>query len=96
MKLGSLPALLGPERAARLACWIMAVPQAIVIGLMVFWERPIFALIVSGFLLAQLALMRRLLGDPKARAPWYNGTGIVLYVSGMLATAFALRSMGGM
>ena len=96
MGLGSLPVLLGPERAARLACAVMAVPQAAVIVLLILWDRPVHAMIVTALLTVQLVLMRRLLGDPRKLAPWYNGTGIVLYVSGMLATAFALRSMGGL
>jgi chlorophyll synthase len=37
--------------------------------------------------------MRVLLRDPKAKAPWYNGTGVVLYVSGMMVAAFALRGL---
>jgi chlorophyll synthase len=37
--------------------------------------------------------MTVLLTDPKARAPWYNGTGVAMYVSGMMIAAFALRSM---
>jgi chlorophyll synthase len=35
--------------------------------------------------------MRRLLVDPRGRAPWYNGTGVSLYVTGMLISAFALK-----
>lgn len=96
MGLGSLPALLGPERAARLACWVMAVPQAVVAGLLLVWDRPAYALLVAALLGAQILLMRRLLSNPRKFAPWYNGTGIVLYVSGMLAAAFALRSLGGL
>jgi len=96
MGLGSLPVQLGPERAARMACWIMALPQVGVVALLLSWDRPIYALAVLGVLLAQGLLMRRLLTDPKALAPWYNATGIVLYVSGMMITAFALRSLGGM
>ena len=42
---------------------------------------------------AQLLLMRRLLGDPRGRAPWYNGTGVSLYVTGMLVSAFALKGI---
>ncbi|MDU2922557.1 MAG: bacteriochlorophyll/chlorophyll a synthase, partial [Bradyrhizobium sp.] len=42
---------------------------------------------------AQLVLMRRLMIDPRALAPWYNGTGVLLYVLGMLVTAFALAGM---
>jgi len=37
--------------------------------------------------------MVRFLGDPRGRAPWYNGTGTTLYVLGMLVTAFALRGL---
>jgi chlorophyll synthase len=44
-------------------------------------------------LATQLLLMRRLLRDPRQLAPWYNGTGITLYVLGMLLSAFALRSV---
>jgi len=31
--------------------------------------------------------------DPRAKAPWYNGTGVLLYVSGMMIAAFALRGV---
>ncbi len=43
-------------------------------------------------LIAQILLMPRLLENPRARAPWYNGTGVTVYVLGMLVSAFALRS----
>ncbi|MEM6438168.1 MAG: chlorophyll synthase ChlG [Pseudomonadota bacterium] len=96
--LASLPVTLGPERAARLACWVMAVPQVAVIALLMSWGKPWHAAVVAGVLVAQVAAMRVLLRDPKGKAPWYNGTGVVLYVSGMLASAFALGSLaaGGM
>jgi chlorophyll synthase len=41
-------------------------------------------------LLTQVALMSRLLRQPRARAPWYNATGTTLYVLGMLASAIAI------
>ncbi|MEM7685212.1 MAG: chlorophyll synthase ChlG [Pseudomonadota bacterium] len=94
MGVGSLPVKLGPERAARLACWVMAVPQIAVAGLMWTWDRPLYALAIAAVLIVQLGLMRRLLQDPKRLAPWYNGTGIVLYVTGMMIAAFALRGLG--
>jgi chlorophyll synthase len=37
--------------------------------------------------------MRRLLTNPCKYAPWYNGTGVSLYVIGMLVSAFALKSL---
>jgi len=92
----SLPVVLGPERAARLACWVMAVPQVAVIGALLFWDRPVHAAGVALVLAAQLAAMRVLLRDPRGKAPWYNGTGVVLYISGMMISAFAIRSLGGM
>jgi chlorophyll/bacteriochlorophyll a synthase len=67
-----------------------------VIAMLLVWGKPWHALAVTALLLAQIAAMRVLLRDPKAKAPWYNGTGIVLYVSGMMVAAFALRGMGPM
>jgi len=93
--LASLPATLGPERAARLACWVMAVPQAVMIGLLIVWGLPLSALAVAVVLAAQLVLMRRLLADPRGQAPWYNATGVSLYVLGMMATAIGLGSLLG-
>jgi chlorophyll synthase len=92
----SLPVTLGPERAARVACWVMALPQAAVIALLFSWDRPYHALAIGALLLAQAWAMRVLLTDPKGRAPWYNATGVTLYVSGMMVAAFALRTMEAM
>ena len=91
MGIGSLPARLGAATAARVACWVMAVPQVVVIALLVSWDRGYAAAAVTLSLALQLAAMRRLLGDPRRLAPWYNGTGVTLYVLGMLVSAFALR-----
>ncbi|RMA42781.1 chlorophyll synthase ChlG [Rhodophyticola porphyridii] len=93
MGVNSLPVTLGPERAARLACWIMAIPQVAVIGLLLYWGREWHALAVGVSLALQVWAMTVLLSDPKAKAPWYNGTGITLYVSGMMVTAFAIRTL---
>jgi chlorophyll synthase len=93
--IASLPAEYGVDGAAMLACVMMAAPQTVVILLLTVWGFPIHAGIVALLLLAQFALMRRLLAEPKARAPWYNATGTSLYVLGMLAGAFALHGMIG-
>jgi chlorophyll synthase len=91
MGIGSLPARLGPERAGRVACLVMAVPQVVVVALLLAWGRPLHALAVALMLVTQLGLMARLLKRPRELAPWYNGTGVTLYVLGMLVSAFALR-----
>ena len=89
----SLPVTLGPERAARVACWVMAVPQLAVTALLALWDRPLHALAIAALLGAQALAMRRMLTDPRALAPWYNGTGVLLYVSGMMVAAFAVRAL---
>lgn len=94
MGVNSLPVTLGPRRAAQVACWVMSVPQAVVIALLFMWDRPLHAMGVAGVLLVQFWAMTVMFKDPKAKAPWYNGTGVLLYVSGMMIAAFALRGLG--
>lgn len=91
MGVGSLPVRLGVERAGQVACVVMAVPQLVVVILLFAWGRPIHAAVVAVSLITQLVLMARLLRQPRELAPWYNATGVSLYVTGMMITAFALR-----
>ena len=91
MGIGSLPVRLGEANAATLACVVMALPQLVVIGLLLNWDRPLYAAIVSASLALQVLCMLRLVKDPKKYAPWYNGTGVTLYVLGMLTSAIAIR-----
>jgi chlorophyll synthase len=93
MGVNSLPVTMGPAPAARLACWVMAVPQVVVILLLLTWDRPLHAAAIAAVLALQLWAMRVLLTDPKGRAPWYNGTGVTLYVGGMMVAAFAVRTL---
>lgn len=90
--LRSLPVVLGVERAARLACAVMLVPQIVVVALLVGWQLPWSAGAVALGIAGQLWAMRRLLADPKGRAPWFNATGTGLYVLGMMAAALGLGS----
>jgi chlorophyll/bacteriochlorophyll a synthase len=90
--INSLPVLLGVDRAAMLACWVMALPQALVTVLLLRWGHPYHACAIVLLLAAQAVLMQRFLRAPRRLAPWYNGTGTTLYVVGMLVSAFALRA----
>lgn len=94
--LRSLPVMLGVDRAARVACVVMAAPQFVVVALLAFWGHSVVAVTVAALLAGQLLLMRRLLGDPRAHAPWYNATGTTLYVLGMLASALGLGGVMGL
>jgi chlorophyll/bacteriochlorophyll a synthase len=95
MGIRSLPVVLGVRPAACLACTVMTVPQIIVAALLVHWGLPWHGLIVGVMLAVQLILMRRLVVDPKARAPWYGATGVSLYVLGMLVSAIGIGHGGG-
>lgn len=94
--LRSLPVVLGVDRAAQVACLVMALPQVAVILLLAQWGHGLVAGIVAGLLAGQVLLMRRLLGDPLAHTPWYNATGTTLYVLGMLAAAMGLGGVMGL
>jgi chlorophyll synthase len=93
MGLRSLPVTLGPARAARVACWVMAVPQVVVILLLLVWGFAMHAAIIGALLAVQVAAMRVLLRDPLGKAQWYQGMGILFYISGMMVAATALGAM---
>ncbi|HQT64860.1 MAG TPA: chlorophyll synthase ChlG [Acidocella sp.] len=88
--INSLPVLLGADRAAHLACIVMAVPQMIVMVAMLLWHHPVTAVAVMCLIITQLYLMIAFLDRPREKAIWYNATGTTLYVLGMLVCAFAL------
>jgi chlorophyll synthase len=93
MGIGSLPVRLGAQRAGWVACAVMAAPQVVVAALLLHWAAPYHAATVLAVLVLQGLCMVRLLRDPRGLAPWYNATGVSLYVLGMLATAFALGAL---
>lgn len=94
MGIGSLPARLGERRAALVASGVMLVPQLVVISLLLAWNRPLHAAGVGLLVLVQLPMMRRLMAEPTAaRAYWYSGFGVPLFVAGMMVSAFAIRGM---
>ncbi len=90
MGLRSLPVTMGVRGAALFACATMALAQVAIIALLIVQDYMISAAIVTLFLAVQLGLMARLIRDPAKLAPWYNATGISLYVFGMLAAALGL------
>jgi chlorophyll synthase len=82
---------MGPELAGEVACILMAFAQVLVVLLLALWGLPSFAVLVAISLGVQLLLMRRLLIKPRELAPWYQGTGVSLYVLGMMVSAIGLR-----
>jgi chlorophyll/bacteriochlorophyll a synthase len=91
MGVGSLPARLGAERAARVACVVMILPQLVVASLLFHWGSPVHAGAVCLLVALQLGMMRRLVAAPIERALWYSALGVPVYVTGMMISAFAIR-----
>jgi len=91
--LRSLPAVYGLQKSAHIACWFMAIPQVLVVAGLTYygahWQAVVVGLLIAGQLLAMVRLVRQ----PEALAPWYNGTGVTAYVSGMMVTATALPEL---
>ena len=73
----------------------MLLAQIAVIWLLFAIGRPWFAAAIAGLTLIQVKLMATMLTDPRAKAPWYNATGVTLYVLGMLISAFAVAPLEG-
>lgn len=88
----TLPVQLGPQPAARLACFVMIAPQLVVLYCLAMWNHSTAMLLITMLVIGQLFAMARFLRDPRALAPWYNGVGVTQYVAGMMVTAMA---MGG-
>ena len=93
MGVRSLPVQLGVRDAARVACLAMALPQVVVVALLLAWDRPWYALAIALLTVAQLALMPGFLRDPRGQAPRYNASGTSLSVLGMLVAAVAVRGL---
>jgi 4-hydroxybenzoate polyprenyltransferase len=83
----SLPVTLGPERAARLACVVMAVPQVAVILALAAWDRPIHAAAILALLLLHSLAPRLPRRRPQRTSRRYRATGVTLYVAGMMVAA---------
>jgi chlorophyll synthase len=92
MGIASLPVQLGVPRAAQVACAFMFLPQMLVVGLLLSWDRPAHAAGIVALLVGQALMMKRFLAQPSERAVWYSGFGVPLFVAGMMVSAFALRS----
>lgn len=93
MGIRTLPVQLGVDGAARLTCFMMLFAQSIVVIALWTWGQHIPAGIVAALAVVQVAVMPTFINSPRERAPWFNGTGISLYVLGMLVSAFAVRSL---
>lgn len=94
MGVRSLPVQLGAFKAAQVSALMMLVPQLLVLALLLFWGKPIYALVIGGLMIGQILLLRDFLRKPIEKALFYSGFGVPLLVSGMMVAAFAVNSLG--
>ena len=91
--INSLPVILGRKPATLVACLIMLFPQLIVMSLFYFWESLILAITLAVCVLLQSLSMIFLIRDPEKNAPFFNMTGVLLYIAGMMLSANGLYLM---
>lgn len=94
MGIRSLPAALGVDRAAWVLCFVMLVPQFVVITLLAAWGAPVHAAAIGVLIAVQALLMGGFLAAPRERALFLSAVGVPFYVWGMMVAAFALRGIG--
>lgn len=93
MGIRSLPATLGPQRAAWVLCAVMLLPQVVVLGLLASWGANGAATTIAGLVLVQLAQMGHFLRAPRERALFLSAFGVPFSVAGMMVAAVALRGL---
>jgi chlorophyll synthase len=91
--INSLPVILGSKPATLVACLIMLFPQLIVISLFYFWGSLILAITLAVCVLLQSLSMIFLIRDPEKNTPFFNMTGVLLYIAGMMLSANGLNLM---
>ncbi|MEY4083035.1 MAG: Bacteriochlorophyll synthase 33 kDa chain [Pseudomonadota bacterium] len=89
----SLPVLYGPRRAAHLAIGLMLAPQILVIGFLATAGHFLAALLISGLLAIQGALMVWFQREPIGRALPLSGFGVPFFVGGMMISASAIGAV---
>ena len=89
----SLPVILGSKPATLVACLIMLFPQLIVISLFYHWGSLTLAITLAFCFLLQSLSMIFLIRDPKKNTPFFNMTGVLLYIMGMMLSANGLYLM---
>ena len=68
----------------------MSLAQIIIIIIFIYLKINIIAMIVLLLLCIQFIAMIKMLKNPKKLVPWYNATGVFLYVIGMMVSAVGL------
>ena len=91
--INSLPVILGRKPATLVACLVMLFPQLIVIALFYFWGSLILAKTLAVCVLLQSLSMIFLIRDPEKSTPFFNMTGVLLYIAGMMLSANGLYLM---
>lgn len=86
----TIPVLYGVEMAAWLAVLTMNIAQLFVLMTLIVSGRTWAAIVLAVLIVAQLPAQRIFIKQPREKAVFYNATGVMLYVWGMLVAAIGL------
>lgn len=89
----TIPVQLGVWGATWTSLLTINVAQLFVIMTFLVWGKWVVAAIIGALFLAQIPAQHRFMQmeDPRARAIFYNASGIMLFVWGMMVAAIGLR-----
>tara|TARA_B100000674_G_C37687474_1_gene844376 strand:- start:62 stop:871 length:810 start_codon:yes stop_codon:yes gene_type:complete len=83
----SLPLLIGVKNSIILSCFVILISQILVSIFLNFWQLTEYSLLVGLLTLIQFFLMFKLYKNPSKFAPWYNKTGVLAFITGMMISA---------
>lgn len=87
----TLPVIHGSWGAAWIAVLTMNIAQLFIILMFLVWGRWIAAGVVGTLFVLQLPFQYSFIQDPRGKAVFYNASGILLFVLGMLVSAIGIR-----
>ncbi|NTU58338.1 MAG: chlorophyll synthase ChlG [Chlorobiaceae bacterium] len=89
----TLPVVFGERKAALIASVLINVGQLMAAGYMLMINRPTYALAVAALVIPQFFMQFSLVRSPRTMDVRYNGIAQNFLVAGMLACAFAIKSI---
>ena len=86
----SLPLILGIKKSIIISCLTIIISQILVSILLIFWGLYEYSIIVFALILIQFFAMFKLYKNPSKNAPWFNKTGVLAFILGMMISAISI------
>ena len=86
----SLPLLIGIKNSIIISCIIILTSQILVGLLLLYWDLSKFSFLVFLLILIQFFTMFKLYENPTKNTPWFNKTGVLAFILGMMISAIGI------